>query len=200
MSRSSSTDTEHPPPARSSRDAWLALSDDDLLSSCRFERFRVSGAGGQHRNMTDSAVRLTHEPSGAIGYASERRSQRQNRAVALARLRREIALRLRADANLELYHPPAALQRILPRGASAAGTRNEQVGRAERVGPRHRAFWAGVAPLLDLFASVDGSVGDCAALLGCSTNQLIKLLASEPHLWSTANALRERDGLNSLRR
>ncbi len=183
--------------SRGARDDVLALSDDELLRRCRFERFRVSGAGGQHRNKTDSAVRLTHEPSGAVGYASERRSQHQNRAVALARLRREIALRVRADVDLEFYHPPAALQRILlvrPRGASA------DVTLGERVGPRHPSFWAGAALLLDLFASVDGSVGDCAALLGCSTNQLVKLFASEPQLWSAANALREGAGLSPLRR
>ncbi|MYJ01125.1 MAG: peptide chain release factor-like protein, partial [Chloroflexi bacterium] len=43
---------------------WLALPDEELLAQCRFERFRVSGPGGQHRNKTDSAVRLTHEPTG----------------------------------------------------------------------------------------------------------------------------------------
>ena len=173
---------------------WLALSDEELLAQCAFERFRVSGPGGQHRNKTDSAVRLTHEPSGVVGYASERRSQHQSRATALARLRRGIALEVRTELALDRYHPPLELQRILPRTVAA------EVPRNERVGARHREFWTGVAPLLDLFAAVDASVADCAALLGCSSNQLTKLLASESHLWATANELREQRGLNPLRR
>lgn len=173
---------------------WLALSDDDLLAQCRFERFRVSGPGGQHRNRTDSAVRLTHEPTGVVGYASERRSQHQNRAAALSRLRRAIALEVRQIANLDLYHPPLPLQRVLPRSV-----RTEVPGK-DRVGPRHREFWTGIGPLLDLFEAVNGSTSDCASLLGCSSNQLTKLFAAEPQLWAEANEIRTRHGLNPLRR
>lgn len=172
---------------------WLALSDDELLAQCRLERFRVSGPGGQHRNKTDSAVRLTHEPTGVVGYASERRSQHQNRATALSRLRRAIALEKRLSLNLELYHPPLPLQRVMPRSV------NTDVPGRDRVGPRHREFWTGVGPLLDLFDAVGGSTADCSALIGCSSNQLTKLFASEPHLWAAANAIRERHRLNPLR-
>lgn len=173
---------------------WLALTDEELLAQCRFERFRVSGPGGQHRNKTDSAVRLTHEPTGVVGFASERRSQHQNRSTALARLRRGIALDARSDVALEMYHPPPALQRVLPRSVDA------EVARKERVGPKHREFWTGVGPLLDLFNAVEGSTADCASRLGCSSNQLTKLFASEPHLWAAANAVRQRHGLSPLRR
>ena len=172
---------------------WLALSDDDLLAQCRFERFRVSGPGGQHRNKTDSAVRLTHEPTGVVGFASERRSQHQNRSAALARLRRSIALEVRTELSLDMYHPPHALQRILPRSVET------EISRKERVGSKHREFWTGVGPLLDLLNAVHGSTADCGSSLGCSSNQLTKLFASEPHLWAAANAIRERHGLNPLR-
>lgn len=178
--------------SRGSED-WLALSDDALLAQCRVERFRVSGPGGQHRNKTDSAVRLTHRPSGVVGYAAERRSQHQNRLMALQRLRRSLALEQRAPVSLEAYHPPPALQRILPRSIQA------DVPAKQRIGPRHRDFWNGAALLLDLFDASSGSSADTAARIGCSGNQLVKLLASESQLWAAANEIRERRGLSPLR-
>ncbi len=53
----------------------------------KIEFYRGSGPGGQHRNVTDSAVRIRHLPTGIIVSASERRSQVQNRELALERLR-----------------------------------------------------------------------------------------------------------------
>jgi protein subunit release factor A len=50
------------------------------------ETFRTGGPGGQHRNVTDSAVRLVHRPSGVRVTASESRSQHRNREVAFTRL------------------------------------------------------------------------------------------------------------------
>ena len=165
---------------------WLALSDAELLAQCRFDRFRVSGPGGQHRNRRDTAVRLVHSPSGVSAQASERRSQAQNRQTALARLRRAIALELRRPVDLDAYHPPPALERILP------------VAR-QRVGPRHPDFWAGAQHLLDLFEALDASLADSAAAIGCSTNQLARLIGSEAQLLRKANELRERRGLGPIR-
>ena len=65
----------------------LALDDDALLTECEVEYFVAGGPGGQHRNRTASGVRLTHPATGLSVTATERRSQAQNRAVALERLR-----------------------------------------------------------------------------------------------------------------
>ena len=68
----------------------LPESDEVLLRECRVDTLRAGGKGGQHQNVTDSAVRLTHLPTGIVVTARERRSQHRNRQVALARLRRRL--------------------------------------------------------------------------------------------------------------
>ena len=68
---------------------------DKLMAECEMTTFRASGPGGQHRNRRESAVRLRHIPSGIVAVASERRSQHQNRAVALERLARKLAAKRR---------------------------------------------------------------------------------------------------------
>lgn len=62
-------------------------SDEELLAECTVETFRAGGPGGQHQNKTESAVRLTHLPTGVVVTARESRSQHRNRARALDRLR-----------------------------------------------------------------------------------------------------------------
>jgi ribosome-associated protein len=70
--------------------AALALDDEALLAECEISVFIGSGPGGQHRNKTASAVRLVHPPTGVSITATERRSQAQNRSVALERLRKAL--------------------------------------------------------------------------------------------------------------
>src|SRR5262245_40139928 len=77
------------------RATWAHLSDEQLLDQCDVDTYRASGPGGQKRNKTSSAVRLRHAPSGLIVIAEESRSQHENKAKALQRLRRAFFLKLR---------------------------------------------------------------------------------------------------------
>ena len=71
----------------------LTLDDEALAKECELETFVGGGPGGQHRNKTESSVRLRHLPTGIVVTAGERRSQLMNRGVALERLRAELRLR-----------------------------------------------------------------------------------------------------------
>jgi protein subunit release factor A len=56
------------------------------IKDCETQTFRVSGAGGQHRDKTSNGVRIIHLPSGARGESREERSQLQNKRIAFRRM------------------------------------------------------------------------------------------------------------------
>ena len=84
----------------------LPESDEDLLRECEVDTFRSSGPGGQHVNKTESAVRLTHVPSGVIVSSQQERSQHRNKAICLQKLREKIA-----KLN---YRPPRRVPTRIP--------------------------------------------------------------------------------------
>ena len=68
----------------------LPESDEDLLRECEVDTFRSSGHGGQHVNKTETAVRLTHPPTGLVVTCREERSQRRNKEICLRKLRERV--------------------------------------------------------------------------------------------------------------
>jgi protein subunit release factor B len=105
----------------------LALPDAALAAECEETFFVASGPGGQHRNKTESGVRLAHRPTGVVVTATERRSQAQNRGAALERLR----------ARLQgLAHRPKPRRATKPTRGSKERRLSEKKRRGERKAGR----------------------------------------------------------------
>jgi peptide chain release factor len=87
------------------------------VSDIVFEAMRASGPGGQHVNKTESAVRVTHKPTGLVATAREERSQAMNKKLALARLAAMLAEGVsaaKADAERDRWTQHDALERGRP--------------------------------------------------------------------------------------
>ena len=160
-----------------------ALPADDLLLQCDETRTRRSGPGGQHRNKVETAVVLVHRPTGLSAEASERRSQAENRRVALWRLRLALALSHR--------EPPAAT----PSSLWASRVRGRQIV----IAADHDDYPSLVAEAIDRLATVGFEMRPAADALGVSMSQLTKLFRKVPAAWVAVNRLRGEAGLTPLK-
>ena len=160
------------------KSALLALSDEELQKLCRVDLCRGTGPGGQKRNKTSSAVRVTHLESGIAAMDDATRSQHINRAHALAKLRVELAVGLPPDN--EGTRPAIPLEPV-PRN-----------GRPEYP------LWLG--ELFSTLARHGFQPADTAAEYGCSPSHLIRVIAKDDTAWQHLAQARQRLGLPPLHR
>ena len=167
------------------RDRWLTQDDDRLLSECHVDTYRARGPGGHKRNKTSSAVRLRHRPSGVIAIGHESRSQHQNKARALKRLRLAIALAVREPVDVS-WKPPAVYEKY------------RRPGGGIEISRRSPDYPVLLAVVLDAIAACEGNLRGTTTLLRLKTAQLSKFIVSERKLLDAVNRIRHEAGLRPL--
>src|ERR1700733_14102488 len=160
------------------RAEWTTLNDNELLAQCEVDTYRASGPGGQKRNKTSSAVRIRHLPSGLLVIAEESRSQHENRAKALKRLRQAFFLKLREPIAADALRSVAQREELVSVRSLA--------GKIE-VGKRDARFLPVVGLVLDVLETTEARVSAAADALGISTGHLIGFLEMDPKVWEQAN-------------
>lgn len=184
----------HPHPA--------CLDDEALLRQCTVRTGRSGGPGGQHRNKVETHVQLTHVPTGVSAQAGERRSQVENKRVAIRRLRLALAVQHRCL-------PPVATKRAGKDLTAFLEALDAPIGsvlwqsrvRSGRIScnPEHHDYPALLAEALDWIADATWDERRAAKRLGLTASQLVRFVKDCPEAMQAWNLIRKQKGLHPLR-
>ena len=151
--------------------------DDALLEASQITFLRRSGPGGQHRNKTETAVIVQHNETGLRGEANERRSQAENRRLAIFRLRLVLAVGVREPIDEESSVSELWKNRI----------KNHRLS----ISDEHADFPSILSEALDCIASNEYQVDVAATRLLVSSSQLVKLLKQHRPAFELVNRQRQ---------
>ncbi|MEO0512513.1 MAG: peptide chain release factor-like protein [Planctomycetota bacterium] len=159
------------------------------MRSVEISRSRGSGPGGQHRNRVETRVTLLHLPTGISGTAGERRTVRENRPVAVRRLRLELAVRVRSGV------PLGEIGSVVWRARRGQG---KQSGRIV-VSEAHWDYPALLAEALDVIVAGGLDVRRASLRLEVSQSQLVKLVGRHAPAMAALNTARKHHGMGAFR-
>ena len=157
------------------------LDPDQLLDSCDLRTQRRSGPGGQHRNKASSGVFLHHAPTNTIAEATERRSQADNRRIALERLRLRLAIEVRSPSPMD--------QRKIPPQEQELRTRFQ--GHPLKLNDRNVDKPAVLALLLNDLHVAGGQPSALGPVWKTSTSSIVRLIKSCPAAFAFLNQIRQ---------
>ena len=181
------------------------LSDEQLLGQCRVGTGRTGGPGGQNRNKVETLIELTHLPTGVEAHAGERRSQMENKRMALRRLRLALAVQIRTlvpegAVGSDLWR---SRRKRAPKNATAGSPpKSRWVGGGEgviEVNPDHHDYPAMLAEAMDVLAASDWDPKSASLRLNCSASQLLKLVREFHPAIDRVNQARAERGQSQLR-
>ena len=178
---------------RAPHPALLAI---DVLAQQTQNRFqRRSGPGGQHRNKTSSGVFLQHDPTSIIAEATERRSQADNRAVAMSRLRYRLATQVRTCSILDQNQDS-----LIPNDdAIELELRGRYHGSRLKLNDNNIDKPAVLALLLNDLHAAGGQPSLVAQSWKASTTSIVQLIRSQPEAFALVNSVRKHHGRGALK-
>ncbi len=156
-------------------------SEEELLSHCKLTFSRASGPGGQNRNKVETSVHIEFVPAELHAQASERRTQNENRKVAIQRLRCKLAVE---------YQPTRELAPPAPLFPSELWNRYCKDGRIN-VSDNNTEWPALLAELMNSLEQNAWNLSLVADGLATSSSQLVKLLKKYPPAFSRLNEARK---------